>query len=282
MPANAGAQNNPPKDGGRYYVFYHSDVLIEPATAFTVGEDLTFKDDDEIVGIKFGPAKIGRLKEDLRISYLSKEAFAPAGTMISAVVPFGGDISSLDRIKPTYCLPEVLNMSRGLGTLLTLGITDITATLDRQTQFCMSDKDNDGRLETGFMLGVRNPEFRKQFAITPVAVEHLSNYQRSPLDVAHIRYHVGTMFSKPRLTLLFGSAISSPVWKIRSRNADGLSKEFKTELNFDKGAKLPKSYDFLTFRFQLLEMSSDQKTIKLRFETPFRQTPFCVGHSCLN
>lgn len=257
----------------RFDIRYLAESVLEPTVVHEPGSTVTIKDDEALFVANYGHAFVGKIVSGGSIEYLGKRANFAAGEILVPARVTGGDLSRSDSLAPTLCLDTQFDGSRGITTLFTLGIADATATFDRYTTFCAMDKDQDGKLETGLLAGVRDPALRKQFPIDPIAYVEVPNYVRDGNSI-NLRYHVGTMFSKPRLTMLVGDSISSPVFRYKANNADGKWTEFKNEINFSP-KNLPYTFDFLTMRYTLVSMSKQDKTATFRVDRGFSPTPIC-------
>lgn len=257
----------------RLQIAYLSESVIEPTIQPEPNTTVTIKDDDVVFAANYGHAFVARVTSAGQFGYLGKEAKVDPGAILIPAEITGGDLTPFDRLAPAFCLDTKFDGSRGITTLFTLGLADATADLDRYTTFCVIDKDSDLSFETGVLVGIRKGELRKQFPIEPFTYEVINDYLK-PDHSINLAYHVGTLFSKPRLTMLVGAQISSPVFKFNANNADGEWAEFKNEINFSP-KNLPYTFDFLTMRFTLLSMSKKDKTAILRIERGFEPTPIC-------
>ena len=267
----------PAPSGKSYVALTLPQVLLPPAQPIAAGTERVLQPGDTLFAAHTGFMMAATLDQDMSLSIAGKAASLPRGTLVLRSLAGGGDIGTLPKGRSIYCADPQYDSSKGIASLLTLGLSSMGTRLAKTTQFCFVDTDSDKKFDRAFLVGTKRPEDRVTIDIQPTAFSSQLNMPTPGGAEVSFVYRGQRLLAGPGFELRYSGAAGN-LAGIRHMGEDGKLALTRSLVGI-KLDKLPQTITLATAKVTVLSVDPATRAARVRIDQDIRLTPFKLTYT---
>lgn len=176
-------------------------VMLPPEKPNEIGSEWTIKEHDVVFKTRLGWFQSASAEKDISVNIAGLVWTIPKGTLIQrAYRASGGDLAEIKQAA-VYCDVVRNDATKGMLNALTLGLSQIGKRVEKQSQLCVLDSNEDGMFDKAFLVGLKKPEDRFVVDIPHVTYQSFANKPLGEDSYIQVTYYDGGMLSGPNFGL---------------------------------------------------------------------------------